>query len=417
MLGFGVCQGPLVVQINLINLNAYLWWSLHPGPARHWCQGQEALGGLVCAWLQGWAFGMSPHHGGVDWCLLPAGVGSPLPPWGCRCWGDPWMGVLGLMLAPNKVLVRLGWAVHSWGVMGGMRGSFGAVRCRKGGLSHALVSPHPLTCCDAPCPGSHGGVCGVAAAPCLSFPSPVAISAPMGRPWHTQAPGQGRVPGKPMSPRGGHQPRRATRNTSCIDRGAAIQRGEALPGGGSLSHRCPPPILSHRAGPPDPLETDSISMDTEQHEGRGGGGWERAAGSGGRAAGGARGCAVGPGPSPAPRRARLPPGLSASSAGLCLAWSRGGDARPVPCPTAPLRVGLDPASFPPLRECPSAEPRRPRRGSRAAPEGLKRASASASAGAGWGLSFGKTTGSGGRRMRRPCWPCRTARSRPACRCC
>lgn len=29
------------------------------------------------------------------------------------------MGVLGLMLAPNKVLVRLGWAGCSWGVMGG----------------------------------------------------------------------------------------------------------------------------------------------------------------------------------------------------------------------------------------------------------------------------------------------------------
>lgn len=79
--------------------------------------------GLWVGWRvlgsRGWAFGMSPHHGGVDWCLLPAGVGSPLPPWGCRCWGDPWMGVLGLMLAPNKVLVRLGWAGCSWGVMGG----------------------------------------------------------------------------------------------------------------------------------------------------------------------------------------------------------------------------------------------------------------------------------------------------------
>lgn len=212
----------------------------------------------------------------------------------------------------------------------------------------------------------------------------------------------GRVPGKPMSPRGGHQPRRATRNTSCIDGGAAIQRGEALPGGPSAV----PPLLSHREGPPRPPDTDSIRMDTEQHEGRRGAGWERAAGSGGERLGG-----LGDGS----------PGLSASSAGLCLACTRDGkDARPVPCPAAPLWRGWTrplPTAAAGGRDCPSAEPRRPRGGSRASPEGLKRASASASAGAGWGLSFGKTTGSGGRRMRRPCWPCRTARSRPACRCC
>lgn len=48
---------------------------------------------------------------------------------------------------------------------------------------------------------------------------------------------------------------------------------------------------------------------------------------------------------------------------------------------------------------------------------LRRASASAAAGAGWGRSSARRTGSGGRRRPRPCWPCRTARSRPACRCC
>lgn len=48
---------------------------------------------------------------------------------------------------------------------------------------------------------------------------------------------------------------------------------------------------------------------------------------------------------------------------------------------------------------------------------LRRASASAAAGAGWGRSSAKRTGSGGRRRPRPCSPCRTARSRPACRCC
>lgn len=48
---------------------------------------------------------------------------------------------------------------------------------------------------------------------------------------------------------------------------------------------------------------------------------------------------------------------------------------------------------------------------------LRRESASAAAGAGWGRSSGKRTGSGGKRRRKPCWPCRTARSHPACRCC
>lgn len=203
---------------------------------------------------------------------------------------------------------------------------------------------------------------------------------------------------EPDVPAGWPSARRATRNTSCIDGGAAIQRGEALPGG-SPSHRCPP-ILSHRAGPPRPPDTDSIRMDTEQHEGRRGAGWERAAGSGGERLWG---------------RGDGSPGLSASSAGLCLACTGDGGCSAGPLPRSPALGGLDPASSP--ADCPSAEPRRPRGGSRASPEGLKRASASASAGAGWGLSFGKTTGSGGRRMRRPCWPCRTARSRPACRCC
>ena len=48
---------------------------------------------------------------------------------------------------------------------------------------------------------------------------------------------------------------------------------------------------------------------------------------------------------------------------------------------------------------------------------LRRESASAAAGGGWGRSSGKRTASGGKRRQRPCWPCRTARSRPACRCC
>lgn len=182
-----------------------------------------------------------------------------------------------------------------------------------------------------------------------------------------------------------------------------------------------PPSCPTGRDPPDPLETDSISMDTEHHEGRGGGGWERAAGSGGERLGGRGGARWARG-RPQPRGGLGSPGLSASSAGLCLACTRDGEGMLGRSPAPQPRSGwgwirpLPPAAAG-GRDCPSAEPRRPRRGSRAPPEGLKRASASASAGAGWGLSFGKTTGNGGRRMRRPCWPCRTARSRPACRCC
>lgn len=47
------------------------------------------------------------------WCRVPsAPVGLQV------LGGTPWMGVLGLVLAPNKVLVKLGWAQHCWGVMG-----------------------------------------------------------------------------------------------------------------------------------------------------------------------------------------------------------------------------------------------------------------------------------------------------------
>lgn len=147
-----------------------------------------------------------------------------------------------------------------------------------------VVTPHLL----APTLGLWGPSC-----PVPQFPSTTGHFCPHRafprRPWHTQAPGQACAgagwAGKPMSPRGGHQPRRATRNTSCIDRGAAIQRGEALPGG-SLSHRCPPHPVPHGGTPLTPPETDSISMDTEHHEGREGAGWERAAGSGGERLGG-----------------------------------------------------------------------------------------------------------------------------------
>lgn len=78
----------------------------------------------------------------------------------------------------------------------------------------------------------------------------------------------------------------------------------------------------------DPPETDPISMDTEHHEGREGKepGGRRAAGSGGERLGMHGGSGS--------------PGLSASSAGLCLARTgHGGDSRPVPCPSAPLRRG------------------------------------------------------------------------------
>lgn len=159
------------------------------------------------------------------------------------------------------------------------------------------------------------------------------------RPFH--APGrhgparlQGTVPGKPMFPRGAHQPG-VPRETPLVLTAVPRYSGERpFPGGG---HRptAVPPLLSHRAGPPRPPDTDSIRMDTEQHEGRRGAGRERAAGSGGERLGG---------------RGDGSPGLSASSAGLCLACTGDwGGCSAGPLPRSPALGGAGSGLFP--RRC------------------------------------------------------------------
>lgn len=286
------------------------------------------------------------------------------------------------------------------------------MRCREGRPSPCPCVPLPV--CDAPSPGSHAGLAGsqLPRASVSLHHRPLLPQEVMAQPGSRPAVCRGRAPGKPMSPRGGHQPRRATRNTSCIDRGAAIQR-RGPSRGVPVPPPSPPPVPM--AGPPRPPDTDSIRMDTEHHEGKGGAGGRGQREAEASGCGGAGG-AVGPGPSPAPPRERLP-GAPRVLGGVVLSVCQGGGCSAGPLPQ-PCSRGLDPAA-------PSAAAGgaavRAERGAHgrvpSVPEGLKRASASASAGAGWGLSFGKTTGSGGRRTRRPCWPCRTARSRPACRCC
>lgn len=94
-----------------------------------------------------------------------------------------------------------------------------------------------------------------------------------------------------------------------------------------------------------------------------------------------------------------------------------GPEHPRVAPENPRRVLSTRGASPEGPRAPMERPEHPREGPRASPVGLKRASASASGAAGWGPSSGTTTGNGGRRRRKLCWPCRTARSRPACRCC
>lgn len=246
----------------------------------------------------------------------------------------------------------MGWVLL--GHDGGCEGVLGLRDAGRVTCPHAIVSPHPLTCCDAPSPGSHAGVVGSQLPRASVSLHHRPFLPPRGLPQEAMAhPGSrpalcpGRVAGKPMSLRRGHQPRRATRNTSCIDRGAAIQRGEALPGE-SLSHRCPPPPVPHSRTPRHGLY--KYGHRTPRREGREGSGKRR------RAAGGA-GVRAGDGS----------PGLGASSAGLCLACAREGMLGRSPAPQ-PRSGGLDPASPRAAaggRHCPSAEPRRPRGGSRA----------------------------------------------------
>lgn len=111
-------------RFNLINLNAYLSWSLPRGPCAT-SVGDE--GSWVGVQWGGWGCPVSPcPEEGVDRCLLPMALVG----------GHQWMGMWGLLVAPNKGPGEAGLAGCCWG-------EWGQPRC-----PHRCVPVTPMSSCE-----------------------------------------------------------------------------------------------------------------------------------------------------------------------------------------------------------------------------------------------------------------------------
>lgn len=189
----------------------------------------------------------------------------------------------------------------------------------------------PCPRCEAPSPGSRGGGLGPRlprasvslchrAPTCARVPEAGTLPLPASPPWgpHREATappelqarstlGQKRHQ-KSRRPRGAAISPGVPRETPLVLTAALRYSAERPFPGGPRPTDVPPPNPVPRGGtPPNPPETDSISMDTEHQEGREGAGWERAGGRGGRRLGG-RGVGAWAGGVPSPAEGTAPRG-------------------------------------------------------------------------------------------------------------